>query len=212
MTANSTAAVVIPARRGLALRAAAWLVVAIVAAPVIAVIGAAFVPGLAGEHFASDSTGRESGLSAAALWHYALETLVYAGGTTALAIAIALPAAWLTVMRSFPCAKLLSWALFLPFALPPYLTGYVYADFFDKAAMNIRGMPFAVLITALALYPYVYLFARTGGINAPAANCGDILNAARLMAPQMQTKINRQMRQCTRNYGILPHRRAAGNA
>ena len=69
-TANSTAAVV-----------------TIVAAPVIAVIGAAFVPGLAGEHFASDSTGRESGLSAAALWHYALETLVYAGGTTALAIA-----------------------------------------------------------------------------------------------------------------------------
>ena len=61
--------------------------------------------------------------------------------------------------------------------MPPYLTGYVYADFFDKAAMNIRGMPFAVLITALALYPYVYLFARTAMRQQPC----HIQSAARLM-------------------------------
>ena len=163
--------------RNFVLRAAAWCIVAFVAAPIVAVIAAAFVPGLAEEHFASDAPGRRASLSAAALWHYLRETIVYAGGTTLLAIVIALPAAWLTVMRSFPGARVLSWALFLPFALPPYLTGYVYADFFDKAAMNIRGMPAAIIVTALALYPYVYLFARTAMRQQPC----HIQSAARLM-------------------------------
>ncbi|MGI9338418.1 MAG: ABC transporter permease [Gammaproteobacteria bacterium] len=177
MTANTAAIPSSAAPRAFALRAAAWFVVAVIAAPIVAVFAAAVVPGLVGEHFASDAASRQGGLSAAALWHYASETLLYAGGTTLLAIIIALPAAWLTVMRSFPGAKLLSWALFLPFALPPYLSGYVYADFFDKMAVNVRGMPMAILITALALYPYIYLFARTAMRQQPC----HIQSAARLM-------------------------------
>lgn len=177
LTADTAAIPAAAAPRVFALRAAAWFVVAVIVAPILAVVAAAFVPGLVGGRFASDAGGESAGLPADALWHYASETLLYAGGTTLLAIIIALPAAWVTVMRAFPGARLLSWALFLPFALPPYLSGYVYADFFDKMAVNIRGMPSAVLITALALYPYIYLFARTAMRQQPC----HIQSAARLM-------------------------------
>ena len=163
--------------RSIALRAASWLIAAYIAAPIVAVVAAAFVPGLVADKFASDASARAIGLSAGALWHYASQTFVYAGGVTLLSVVIAVPAAWATVMRAFPGAKFFSWALFLPFALPPYLTGYVYSYFFDDIAMNIRGMPAAIVVTALALYPYVYLFARAAMRQQPC----HIQSAARLM-------------------------------
>ncbi len=168
--------------RSWGLRGGAWGVVAVVAAPVLAVLAAAWLPGswflgLGDYGLVLGGTLSEGTLSGGALWHYFLQTVFYGGGVTVLAIAIALPAAWATVMRAFPGARFFSWALFLPFALPPYLTAYIYADFFDSLGINFRGMGAAAAVTALALYPYVYLFARA----AMRQQSCHIQSAARLM-------------------------------
>ncbi len=116
-------------------------------------------------------------LSLESLLDYLSQTAIYAGGSTLLAIVIALPAAWMSIMRRLPGGSFAAWALFLPFALPPYVTAYAYADFFDSAALPYIGMTSAVIINALALYPYVYFFARAAFRQQPC----HIQSAARLM-------------------------------
>ncbi|MGI9306086.1 MAG: ABC transporter permease [Gammaproteobacteria bacterium] len=147
------------------LRAAALVVIAaMLAAPAAVIAGALW--------------GEGGALSAAAAADYALQTALYAGCTVAFALAIALPAAWLTVMRRFPGAGLVSWALFLPLALPPYITGYALSGFAETAAgIQPGGIIPAASATALAVYPYIYLFAR-GALQRQSCH---IQSAARLM-------------------------------
>ncbi|MBE8158435.1 MAG: hypothetical protein HAW59_03480, partial [Betaproteobacteria bacterium] len=88
MTANATRIfAALRAPRAPLLRVGALAVMAAMLAPSAAVIFGAFLGG--------------GGLSAAAAADYALQTALYAGCTLVFAAAIALPAAWLTVMRSF---------------------------------------------------------------------------------------------------------------
>ena len=123
-----------------------------------------------------DNSG--GGLSAAAVADYAGQTAWYAGGTITLALLIALPAAWLTVMRQIPGRRFISWALLMPLALPPYITGYAYSHFFSQAlGVSLRGPTAAAIVTALAVYPYIYLFARA----ALCQQSRHIQSAARLM-------------------------------
>ena len=152
--------------RSTGLRVGTLLIALFIPAPVLAILYIAFF----GE-------SQSAPLSNDALFDYFSQTAVYAGGSTLLAIAIALPAAWLSVMRRLPGGRMAAWALFLPFALPPYVTAYAYADFFDFAALPFLGMTSAVIINALALYPYVYFFARAALRQQPC----HIQSAARLM-------------------------------
>jgi iron(III) transport system permease protein len=147
-------------------RLGALAIIALMAAPILGVVGGALF-----------GPGAHQSVSAAALIDYALQTALYAGGSVLLAMLIALPAAWITVMYRFTGDKIVTWALFMPLALPPYVLGYAYSHFFDYFGVSIRGMMGACVVTALAVYPYIYLFARAA---LKQQSC-HIQSAARLM-------------------------------
>ncbi len=84
--------------------------------------------------------------------------------------------AWLTAMCDFPARRFFEWALLLPLAIPAYVLAFVAVGFLDysgplQSALRdvfgtsawfprIRSLGGAVLVLALATYPYVYLLAR----------------------------------------------------
>jgi iron(III) transport system permease protein len=88
--------------------------------------------------------------------------------------------AWLTAMAEFPGRRIFEWALLLPLAMPAYVMAYVYTDLLqfvgpvqtalretfgwrrgDYWFPEIRSLGGAAMMFACALYPYVYLLART---------------------------------------------------
>ena len=84
--------------------------------------------------------------------------------------------AWLTAACDFPGRKFFSWALLLPLALPAYVTAFVWIGLLDftgslptwlRETYHITWLPpirsrgGVILVMTLALYPYVYLTART---------------------------------------------------
>ncbi|QUJ67063.1 iron ABC transporter permease [Photobacterium sp. GJ3] len=128
---------------------------------------------------------------------YTLNTLGLVLGTSFLAALFGLPCAWLMAMCRLPGEKWLQWALVLPLAMPGYIIGYIYTDWFDFAGPvqiflrdlfgwqsyqdywfpDIRTLGGACLILALVLYPYVYLLARTAFMEQSAS----LLQSARLL-------------------------------
>ena len=93
---------------------------------------------------------------------------------------IGVVSAWLVVAFDFPLRRLLSWALVLPFAVPPYLAAYAFAEFFhfsgpvqsalralfgfqtraDYWFPDIRSTAGAALVLSAVLFPYVYMTTR----------------------------------------------------
>ena len=93
---------------------------------------------------------------------------------------IGVAAAWLVVAYDFPGRRLLSWALVLPIAVPPYLAAYAFAEFLlytgpvqsalraifgfetirDYWFPDIRSTGGAAWVLSSVLYPYVYLTTR----------------------------------------------------
>lgn len=89
-------------------------------------------------------------------------------------------AAYLVVAHEFPLRRILSWAIVLPLAVPPYLCAYALGEFFhytgpvqsllraifgfqtihDYWFPDIRSIGGAALVFASVLYPYVYLTTR----------------------------------------------------
>jgi iron(III) transport system permease protein len=84
--------------------------------------------------------------------------------------------AWLTAACEFPGRRFFSWALLLPLALPAYVTAFVWIGLLDFTGVlatwlretwaitwtpPIRSRGGVILVMSLALYPYVYLTART---------------------------------------------------
>jgi iron(III) transport system permease protein len=97
-------------------------------------------------------------------------------------------AAWLVAAYEFPGRRWLSWALILPLAMPAFVLAYAYTDFLDVSGPlqtglraltgwpvrgywfpEIRSTPGAGLCLGLALYPYVYMLARTAFAERPAS-------------------------------------------
>jgi len=88
--------------------------------------------------------------------------------------------AWLIVAYDFPLRRVFAWALVLPFAVPPYLAAYAFAEFFHylgpvQTAIrsifgfassreywfpDIRSTWGAALVVGSVTYPYVYLSTR----------------------------------------------------
>ena len=115
------------------------------------------------------------------LWQYVLPEVLantawlLAGvsiGVTVLGVSLA----WLTAACEFPGRRFFTWALLLPLALPAYVTAFVWLGLFDFSAPlptwlrdthgivrlpPIRSGGGVMLVMTLALYPYVYLTART---------------------------------------------------
>lgn len=116
---------------------------------------------------------------------------ILAAGTLAGTCALGVCLAWLTGVCDFPGRKFFSWALMLPLAAPTYVLAFIFLGLFEFAGpvqtalrgwlgpgaprFNPRGAFGVVLVMSLALYPYVYLLARTGF----AAQGGRAMEAAR---------------------------------
>src|SRR5687767_3850735 len=89
-------------------------------------------------------------------------------------------AAWLVTAYRFPGREWLEWALLVPVAMPAYVMAYAYTDWLqfsgplqsglraltgwqarDYWFPEIRSLWGAAAMLSFALYPYVYLIART---------------------------------------------------
>ena len=146
------------------------IVAALVVAPIGAVVWNIFLP--------SEATW--SHLISTVLPEYIYNTLlllimVAVGVTTCGVIA-----AWLVTGYRFPGQRMLEWALVLPMAMPAYVMAYAYTDWLQAAGPvqsllreltgwrvrqywfpEIRSLPGAASMLTFALYPYVYLLARS---------------------------------------------------
>lgn len=111
---------------------------------------------------------------------YAMNTVMLMLLTALFSTVIGVSTAWFVSCHDLPGRHILDWALMLPFALPAYILGFIYVEWLDYAGPvqsalremmgwrsrqdyvfpEIRSLWGAACILSLALYPYVYLFAR----------------------------------------------------
>jgi iron(III) transport system permease protein len=163
-------------RTGIAASLSGWDATAIASAvlvltPLVAMIGLALGAGDGGalDHLARHVLG--SALR---------ETFVLAVGVLGLALIIGIGTGWLVATYRFPGRSILAWALILPFAIPTYISAYAYVELMDffgpvqgsyRALFGFRlrseyGFPEmrspggAIFVTALVLYPYIYIASR----------------------------------------------------
>ncbi len=108
------------------------------------------------------------------------DTVVLAIGVLGLALVIGIGTGWLVATYRFPGRTILAWALILPFAIPTYISAYAYVellDFFGPVQSayralfglrlrseyrfpEVRSTTGAIFVTALVLYPYIYIASR----------------------------------------------------
>lgn len=127
---------------------------------------------------------------------YTYNTIVLVLGTMALALVFGIPSAWIMAMCHLPSERILQWALVLPLAMPGYIVGYIFTDWFDFAGPiqlllrditgwgpgeywfpDIRTLAGAMFVLSLVLYPYVYLLARAAFMEQNVS----LLQSARLL-------------------------------
>jgi iron(III) transport system permease protein len=148
----------------------AILLAAIVALPVVSVL-MSFFSG-AGDTWAH--------LASTTLPRYVLNTAMILVLVTLGVVSIGVVSAWLVTAYRFPGRDILEWALLLPLAMPAYVMAYAYTDWlqFTGAVQStlraltgwqareywfpeVRSLPGAAVMLSFALYPYVYIVART---------------------------------------------------
>ena len=98
-------------------------------------------------------------------------------GVALLSGSVGTALAWLTSICEFPGRRFFDWALLLPLAIPTYVLAFVAVGFLDYSGPlqswlrevtgsstwvpRIRSTGGVIAVLSLALYPYVYLLART---------------------------------------------------
>jgi iron(III) transport system permease protein len=121
-----------------------------------------------------------SHLAATALGRYVGNTLLLSLGVAFGVITMGVLSAWLVTAYRFPGRDVLQWALMLPLAMPAYVMAYAYTDWLQFAGPvqtalraatgwqvreywfpEVRSLWGAAAMLSFALYPYVYLIART---------------------------------------------------
>lgn len=158
----------VPAGPGAGLRAAATGIACAVAAPILVILFAFSRPEPEVWHHIAHT------LLGDLAWNTALLCTGVLAGTGILGVGLA----WLTSIFDFPGRRVFDWALLLPLAFPTYVLAFVFIGLFDfsgpvqtllrshlpglAAAMpDIRSPAGVVGVMSLALYPYVYLLARS---------------------------------------------------
>jgi iron(III) transport system permease protein len=125
-----------------------------------------------------------SHLARTLLGDYVLNTALLAACVAAGVLSMGVLSAWLVTAYRFPGQRMLEWALVLPLAMPAYVMAYAYTDWLQftgpvqtalRAATGwqareywfpeIRSIPGAAAMLSFALYPYVYLLARTAFLD-----------------------------------------------
>ena len=158
---------------------------ALLALPVVSVLASIF----------SGGTGAWQHIASTLLPRYIWNTLLLALGVAAGVVSMGVVAAWLVATYRFPGRGLLEWALVLPLAMPAYVMAYAYTDWLQYAGPvqgalrrltgweapdywfpDVRSLWGAAALLSFALYPYVYIIART----AFAELSRNALEAARL--------------------------------
>jgi iron(III) transport system permease protein len=149
---------------------ASVLAAILVLAPIAAVVLNIFLP----------SQATWSHLASTVLPEYTWNTLLLVSLVAAGVIFFGAITAWLVTAYRFPGQRVLEWALVLPLAMPAYVMAYAYTDWLQAAGPlqallrdltgwkvreywfpEIRSLPGAAMMLSFALYPYVYLLART---------------------------------------------------
>jgi len=146
------------------------VVAALVVAPILVVVARVFDAG----------EGTWAHLAATVLPGYVANTVLLVLMVAAGVMSIGVLSAWLVTAYRFPGQRLLEWALILPLAMPAYVMAYAYTDWLQftgpvqTALRNltgwqareywfpeIRSLYGAAAMFSFALYPYVYLLARS---------------------------------------------------
>ena len=161
--------------------------------------------------FASWLPWGDSGVAAAQILREMSSTVLpdYAWTTVGLCLMVAggvmgvgLSAAAAVTMFEFPGRRFFEWALLLPLAMPAYVVAYAYTDFLQfsgpfqtlvrsvfglegRVFPEIRSLTGAAWVFTFALYPYVYLLART----ALGERAAHLMEAARLLGAPMRRRI-----------------------
>ena len=143
---------------------------ALIVLPILAVLSSVLGP-------ASETWAH---LASTSLAHYVGNTALLVALVAAGVTSIGVVSAWLVTAYRFPGQRVLEWALALPLAMPAYVMAYAYTDWLQftgavQTALRatfgwqareywfpeIRSIGGAAVMLAFALYPYVYLLART---------------------------------------------------
>ncbi len=157
-------------RRSRALTILSLVVAALVAVPVLTIIGQLLQP----------TGGAWGELASTVLPEYLRTTawlLLGVGVGTAIG---GIATGWLIAMCRFPGRGFLEWALVLPLAMPAYVMAYCYSDLLQAAGPvqstlraltgwkvhqywfpEVHNTGGAIVLFVSVLYPYVYLLART---------------------------------------------------
>jgi iron(III) transport system permease protein len=157
-------------RRFGTLGVATLLIGALLALPVLSVLANVFAGG--GEAWAH--------IVETSLLAYTVNTLFLLLAVSAGVVSMGVVSAWLVTSYRFPGRDFLEWGLMLPLAMPAYVMAYAYTDWLQfsgpvqsalRAATGweareywfpeIRSLWGAAAMLSFALYPYVYLIART---------------------------------------------------
>jgi len=143
--------------------------------------------------------------------HQMLDTVLpeYARTSLLLCVAVAMSVglvgmatACAVTLFDFPGRRTAEWALLLPLAMPAYVVAYAYTDFFQfsgplqnwvRSSFGLQGRVFpevrslggAVWVFTFALYPYVYLLAR----SALSERASHLMEAARLLGAPMLRRV-----------------------
>jgi len=166
--------------------------------PVLAVL-AAWLP-------MGDASGQAMAIlremAATVLPDYVGTTLLLCGMVTVGVALVGLSTAVAVTLFEFPGRRVFEWALLLPLAMPAYVVAYAYTDFLQfsgplqtllRSALGVQGRVFpevrnvvgAAWVFTFALYPYVYLLART----ALGERTVHLMEAARLMGAPLRRRM-----------------------
>lgn len=128
---------------------------------------------------------------------YLKNTAIVAVSVGALAAVVGTLTAWMVTMYRFPGSRMMQWLLLLPLAIPAYVGAYALVDFLEYAGPvqstlrqtfgwqssrdywfpEIRSLGAAILVLAAALFPYVFLLAK----SAFREQSGDSYDVARAL-------------------------------
>jgi iron(III) transport system permease protein len=107
-----------------------------------------------------------------------MNTAMLAAGVLVITLILGVSLAWLTGVCDFPGRNIFNWALLLPIAMPTYVLAFVTLGIMDFSGPvqtflrawfpaskewfpNVRSAGGVIIVMSLALYPYVYLLARS---------------------------------------------------
>ena len=166
--------------------------------PVVAVVSAIVPWGQA----STQSFALLTAMAQTVLPAYIASTLKLCIGVAAGVLVVGVATACAVTLFDFPGRRFFEWALLLPLAMPAYVLAYAYTDFLQfsgplqtwlrhiggwegRLIPEVRSVPGAVCVFTIALYPYVYLLART----ALGERAAHLMEAARLMGAPLRRRL-----------------------